>query len=175
MAKREPFNGPFFYFKPLGQWDKIFIYSYLIFSVVFLIVNLSDDNSAKTSILTIYVILMQLNIYLLGYKSLRNLTSYLVWLSFGIFHLLLYFQLKNDHSYSSFIGSYAYFLPNSIILLILFQILRFISIKINNVEFVAPARGGALFDNVKVSFLDYVLLLIYMGSWATLSLKHLLI
>ena len=64
----------------------------------------------------------------------------------------------------------------AVFLLLLFQLLRFLSIKIQIREFVAPSKGGNydIVYNVKVSNTDKILFFIYMGSWFGLSYLALL-
>ena len=167
MIKRDSAVKPFIHFEPLGSWDKIAVFAYLTFSILFLLINFYSSFAAKGEILIVYVVLLQLLSYLLNYKSLRNFRCYLVWLSFAVFHLLLFFLLKNNPSYSAPKARITGILPNTIILLLLFQGLRFLSLKIQHRELIAPVKGGgkSLLENKEVSLTDFSLFIIYMTCW----------
>jgi hypothetical protein len=64
-------------------------------------------------------------------------------------------------------GNVSGFLAITIVLLLLFQALRIISVKLQKWELVAPTKGGGkdLFDNRIVSVWDYIFFVIYMSSW----------
>ena len=66
-------------------------------------------------------------------------------------------------------------LVNTIVLLLLFQLLRYISLKMQHREFVAPANGGGpdLIENKKVTFADFTVFIIYMVSWFGLTMLSL--
>jgi hypothetical protein len=72
-------------------------------------------------------------------------------------------------------GNAANILLNTVILLLLFQLLRYLSLKIQHREFVAPAHGGGpdLFENKKLTFADFVIFVIYTGSWFGLCMLSL--
>ena len=61
-------------------------------------------------------------------------------------------------------------LVNTLAMLLIFQFLRFISLKLQHREFVAPAHGGGkdLFENKSLSGADFLIFLIYLGSWGGL-------
>ena len=150
---------PIFYFEKFRPWDiwTIVIYAIISIAVFF---NLTKN------ILSNYTILTCVFIYLFNYKSLRNLSVYLIWLLFGVGQLVGYLYLKEDNSLlMPQGGSAALGLRNIFILLIVFQLLRVISLNIQNQEFVAPTRGGAIdiFEERRVSWLDYLLFAIYMA------------
>lgn len=68
-------------------------------------------------------------------------------------------------------GNVAIGLVNTIILLLLFQLLRYVSLKIQHREFVAPQKGGRtdLFEDKKVTFSDYIVFVIYVATWFGLT------
>jgi uncharacterized membrane protein len=73
--------------------------------------------------------------------------------------------LKDDESLKMPKGHAANGLKNTIILLVVFQILRIISLNIQHQELVAPNRGGGIdmFEERSVNWLDYILFVIYMS------------
>ncbi|QEK51096.1 hypothetical protein FYC62_04960 [Pedobacter aquae] len=64
-------------------------------------------------------------------------------------------------------------LRNVFILLIVFQVLRFVNIKIQKQEFVAPSRGSNVdvFDNRKINYIDYISFLVYLATYLILTIK----
>lgn len=148
---------PIFYFEKFKSWD---IWTIVIYAVISAFVFFNKD------ILSFYTIVTCIFIYLFNYKSLRNLSVYLVWLFFGIVQFCAYLYLKDDDSLIMIQGgSSALGLRNIFILLIVFQILRIASLNIQHQELVAPVRGGAIdvFGERYLNWLDYVLFVIYMG------------
>ncbi|MET3979361.1 hypothetical protein ABIB62_001947 [Mucilaginibacter sp. UYP25] len=150
-----------FYFEKFRPWDiwTIVIYATISFYVFF---NL-DKN-----ILSFYANVTCLFIYLFNYKSLRNLSVYLVWLIFGIYQFCAYLYLRNDDSLiMKQGGNAASGLRNVIISIVLFQVLRILSLNIQNQELVAPTRGGVtdVFGERPLTSVDYVFFLIYMGCF----------
>jgi hypothetical protein len=111
-----------------------------------------------------YGLLTQFSLYAFGYKALRNLTVYLIWLAIGLFHFYLYvnlsalgFEMEWENGVTP--------LRNTAALLLIFQLLRFVNLKINGQEPVLPGRIGGydLFDEREVNWVDVVLFLIYIG------------
>jgi hypothetical protein len=150
---------PVFYFERLKPWD---IWTILIYAIVSIGVfcNLSKE------VLFVYTILTHLFIYVFNYKSLRNLSVYLIWLLFGISHFVIYAILKEGYSLETEqVGGAVLGLRNTIILLVIFQILRVLSLNIQHQELVAPARGNTtdIFDERRVNWLDNFLFVIYVA------------
>lgn len=162
---------PFLYSDELKRSDKTIIIIYILFTVgVFITCSLGSDISSQIALIA-YVVLTQLSIYFFFYGLLRNFRLYLIWCGFGILHVIMYFTFKGNHKLDMINGNPSYGLLNTIILLLLFQVLRFLSIKLQKREFVAPSRGGNydIVYNIKVSIIDKILFIIYMGSWFGLS------
>jgi len=158
-------NKPFFYFEALKRWEQIVIYSYIFITITLFFFYNNVEPSGKEGILIAYAIGTQLSLYFGLYTSLRNLKSYLIWCFFGLLHLLVYFLTKSDQSLEMARGNASIILINTIPLLILFQVLRYISLELQHREFVAPAHGGGkdLFENKKVTFVDFIIFIIYIG------------
>ena len=160
---------PFFYFKKITPWEKIFVGIYLFITVAlyFLYLAFSED---RINILIAYPATSQLFIIVFLYASLRNFGFYLIWLGFGLLHLVAYEFIKND-TYPKVFGGHAssvfiYTIP----ILLFYQVLRYVSRKIQLREFVFPSKGSNkdLFDNIKVSVTDKVISFSYIGLWAVL-------
>lgn len=155
-----------FYFNKLNSWDKITTICYVVLTafLMYFFLSINSGRSNRTLLLA-YALGTQFFLYLLNYKSLRNLTVYLVWILFSLCHLYFYYQLKDDPSLLNVRGHAASGLRNTIILLSLFQVLRFISIRTQRQELVAPTRGGQtdIFDGRRLTFIDYTLFVVYFG------------
>ena len=97
------------------------------------------------------------------YKSLRNLTVYSFWIVIGIIHLYIYFQLKDSQDLQNFNGPSAIGFRNTIIFLLFFQLLRYISLKIQGRELVCPAKFSTIdmHDRREVTQLDGILFFVY--------------
>lgn len=157
---------PIFYFDKLNIWDRITIAVYFLLTIglgyYFICIN---DSTSKKTILLCYALGTQLFLYVINYKSLRNLTVYFIWIAFALVHLYFYSQLKDNPGLLNVRGHAATGLKNTIFLLLLFQLLRIISAKTQHQELVCPARGGHtdIFDGRKATFIDFILFAIYFG------------
>ena len=164
-----------FYFDKLTKWEKITIISYLCLTGIliyfFLCINSDSSNRA---LLLFYTLGTQFFLYLLNYGSLRNLTVYLIWTMFSLGHLYLYYQLKDNPGLQNFRGHAATGLRNTIICLLLFQLLRVISIKTQKKELVAPSKGSRtdVHDGRRITIVDYVLFVVYLGTTIYLNFKN---
>lgn len=163
---------PIFYFKKLKRIDYILIVIYLLLSILsgYLFFT-SKENEPKRDILFVYTIGSHFYIYFFIYRALRNLSFYVVWLFFASIHLYFYFQLKNDLTLSFLKANPVFGLRNTIILLILYQLFRVISLNIQKQEFVPPTKGGKdIYDNRKSNILDHLFFILYVVTIITLSL-----
>lgn len=165
---------PIFYFDKTTKWDKITILLYILLSIGLTVyyMNNSLDNKLQRGILFGYAIGTHFFLYMFNYKSLRNLKVYFIWFAFGLIHLFIYFKLK-DIDYLKYINGHAAIgLRNTVPLLIIFQILRFICAKTIGVELVAVSRGSAtdLFEERKVTMIDFMAFAIYITSLIILLL-----
>ncbi|MGF7077011.1 hypothetical protein ABIC84_004975 [Mucilaginibacter sp. 3215] len=166
---------PFIYYEDLKQWEiaSMVFYAVATFGVAFTYFFSNPETKQITIIM--YIVLTQLLLYFFLYVSLRNFSSYLIWFGFSIVHLFLYLIFKRYPGPQMVRGNPSTGLVNTIILLLLFQLLRYVSLKIQHREFVAPAKGGGpdLFENKKVSFADFTIFIIYMASWFGLTMLSL--
>ncbi len=95
---------------------------------VFITYSFTGSAYAAQTMLFAYIVITQLSIYFYG--ALRNFKLYLIWCGFGILHIIMYFLFKGNHKLDMVNGNPSAGLLNTIILLLLFQVLRFLSIKI---------------------------------------------
>ncbi len=163
-----------FYFDKLTSWDKITTSGYLLLTGIFayFFLKINSDSSNRT-LLLFYTLMTQLLLYLLNYVSLRNLTVFVIWVVFSFGHLYLYYQLKDNPSLQNFRGHAATGLRTTIISLILFQLLRIISLKTQKEELVAPNKGGRtdIYEGREITVVDYILFVVYFGTTIYLNLK----
>lgn len=155
-----------FYFEKLETFDKWSIGLYLLLTFgLFYYFGTASANENRSLVIFGYAFLTQFCLYIFCYKSLRNLTVFFIWIFIGLFHLYLYNILKDDATLQMFRGHSATPLRNTIPLLILFQIFRFLSAKIQNQELVAPSRWATtnLFNERRVNWLDFAFFFIYAG------------
>ncbi len=90
---------------------------------------------------------------------------YIFWLGIGVVHFIFYIKLKLNPSLEMVNGHSATGLRNTIILLVLFQVLRILSLNIQKQEFVAVSKGRYdLFDERRVNILDFIIFVIYFSS-----------
>ncbi len=82
-----------------------------------------DENETKRDIIFGYGLMTQLFLYGFCFKSLRNMTVFLIWSAVGLFHLYLYIILKDDETLQMFRGHSSTPLRNTIVLLFIFQVL----------------------------------------------------
>ncbi len=157
---------PIFYFDKLNIWDKVTMALYLLLSIgLWYYYDKTVSNKMQRDIVFNYAFGTQLFLYFFNYQSLRNLTVYAFWLAIGILHLYLYFQLKDNLVLQNFGGHSSTGLRNTLILLILFQILRIISAKTQGQELVCPGKSRTdLFDDRQITFIDIILFFIYFGA-----------
>lgn len=158
---------PIFYFEKLKPYDKWSIGIYLSLTLVlFYFFLYSENNQTKHEIIFGYTLSTQLLIYPFCHKSLRNLKVYFIWLLIGIMHLYLYFLLKDDPTLIMPRGHATFQLKNTLLLLIIYQVLRFLSLKIQKQEFVCPERGlkTDVLGERKPNWLDITLSFIYFSA-----------
>ena len=166
---------PIFYFDKLKTWDKVTIVLYLFLSLgLWYYFDNATSIQAQRDIIFFYGLGTQFFLYLFNYKSLRNLTVYVFWVLIGLLHLFLYFQLKDNPVLQNVRGNSATVLRNTIILLLLFQVLRFVSAKTQGVELVCPSKGfkDDMFNDRPLTFIDCVLFIIYIGATIILLTRN---
>src|SRR5690349_13751926 len=112
----------------------------------------------------IYGVLTQSLLYVYCYRTLRKRNSFLIWLGFALIHFGMYLWINNSTTLNNQIGPGYTILRNTLPLLLVILVLRWISLKWQKKELVGFFR----YDK-KVSYLDLLLLLIYVLTMMTLS------
>ena len=155
-----------FRFKKLKTWDKVTMGLYVLISfILWYYFDNVTSNKTRRDILFGYAFGTQFFFYSFNYKSLRNLLVYSFWIVIGLIHLFIYFQLKDVAMLQNVGGHAATGLRNTIILLLFFQVLRFISIKTQENELVCPSKYSRtdIFDDREVTVIDFILFFVYVG------------
>ncbi|MDP5200077.1 hypothetical protein [Flavobacterium sp. DG2-3] len=148
----------------LNKWNYITLSVYLLLSfflLTFFLLNKFD----RKQVLFFYTFGTQFFIYGGQYRALRNFYYFLIWLTIGIIHFSLFLSLRNDPELAFVNGHASLGLRSTIISLLLYQFLRFISLTIQKKELVVPAKYGKydLLDERKVTFLDYICFFTFFG------------
>ena len=153
-------------FNKLSNWDITSLTVYFLISLFILFIGL-NDYEYNGRFISIYAFSTPLFLYLINYKSLRNIIVYGAWLIFSLFHIWLYFIIQNK-LYFDISPEYAgdgllYIFP----FLLYFQLARIIHLRIKNTELVAPSWGGSfdIYDNRKIDFLDYLFFFGFFAIW----------
>jgi hypothetical protein len=155
-------SKPVFYFEKLNTWDIATLSLYTLLSTaIWYTFEYGGDR-----ILFLYTSFTHLFLYFFNYKSLRNLTVYLCWFAIGLIHLYAWLQIKDNEALERVNGHAATGLRNTVILLILFQILRMISAHVQGQELIPPpSYGGIDFSDFRrANMVDFILFTIYMTT-----------
>lgn len=168
MGTRKP--KPFFYSEDLKDFDKAVIGLYAILSLIVLLVIVFGEPEMKLKAVLLYVMPVQISIYLLLYVSLRNFKTYIIWFSFALFHIALFFIVSNILTAPSR-NSIPFTCFNTVLLLIVYQLLRYVSLKFQRREFLTISRDGKdLILNKPISALDYLIGFVYFAILAGLNI-----
>lgn len=153
----------FIYYGKFDKWDYSTIIIYLLLTIF--IYERPEGIPYIREWVFGYSFMTSLLLYGLNYKSMRKFNVWLVWFGFSIIHLFMYNHLSDDISLKFLKGSAENGLQFTWILLLLFQLNRFVSLKLQNKEVVSLNTGGTtdMWDNRKITFLDGVLFFLYLG------------
>ena len=154
---------PIFYFEKLNTWDKVTIILYTILSLFLWFYFNNSEINTQQKILYTYTGWTQFLLYFFNYKSLRNLSVYFIWILFALIHLFIYYELNNIESLKMVNSHAASGFKNTLILLLVFQILRFISAKTQHKELICPGIGNSsdIFDDRKGTIIDWISLIVF--------------
>lgn len=128
------------------------------------------EKTDKGDVITVYTILTQFFLLMFNYKAMRNLSSFSVWFIIGITHLFFFYHFKAHYWFTGSWQLKTTGLRNTVPLLIIYQIARFVSVKIQQQEFVIPSKGSRrdIFEERTVNFLDVLLFIFLMASMVIL-------
>jgi hypothetical protein len=164
-------DKPFIHSEELTLFDKWSIGIYLLMTIlVATSYDLIDVGSAHIIIL-IYAWILQLCTYFFLYRSLRNFRCYLIWFGFSMVHLAMYFLMRNDQRLQSVQHSPVALLRNTFVLLLFFQVLRYISLKTQHMELVMISKTSNTddLDHRNIMRIDRALFLAYFAAFGALA------
>ena len=145
-----------------GEIIFFILYSFITIILLFVIDIINNKELAKF-LLLFYSYGTIFFLYIFGYKSLRKLYFTQIFILIGLIHIVIFMFIKNNTDLYFIRGHSGKGLNYTILALILFQILRYISLKIQQKELVCPDRSGIdMFDNRKTNFFDFIFFLFYM-------------
>jgi hypothetical protein len=162
LTNPQNLDQPFFNSKPLSTWSWASLIVYISLGI-YLYCNYTQ---ALEFILFLYACVPLLMLYFIGYRALRNIFYFLCWLVIAVIHLYIYCKVKDNPLFAPnkfrdiniVIG-----FRNTIISLLILQVLRYASLKIQGQELVSVSKGGTtdLFDGRKITLTDKTLFLVY--------------
>ncbi|MGF7076363.1 hypothetical protein [Mucilaginibacter sp. R-33] len=175
--KKTKIQKPFIHYEELKYWEQVTIVIYTALTLVIVFSPFILGVSARQNSIVAYAISTQLFFYGFLYVSLRNFRSYLIWLCFGIIHFIVFLWFRYDVELGIGMANPSGALANTFPLLLLFQLLRMFSIKAQKREFGVPSKGARTdwIEGEKITGIDFLIFVIYMGIWFLLtvfSLKY---
>lgn len=155
---------------PLTNDDIYPIVTYIVSSAFFFSYTSSKLGTYQNdSGIWLYGIITQLLLYVYCYRTLRKRNSYLVWLCFALIHFGAYLLIYNSMSLKSQVGPGYTILRNTLPLLLVILLLRWISLKCQKKELIPVFRYADLYDNRKTTYVDLLLFAIYLFTMMVLS------
>lgn len=153
-------NQPFFRAYPLTIWNILTIIGYILLSTGLLYYYVYEPDPAR-DYLFIYIFGTQMFLTI-QYRAVRNLYMYLFWLVVGVGHATAAYIIKNVALFQFPAGHLSVPMANTFILVLVMQVIRYISLQLQGEEFVAPNRSGNdLFDERKPTWVDFLCTGIY--------------
>ncbi|MFH6957459.1 hypothetical protein ACHRV1_08635 [Flavobacterium aquidurense] len=148
----------------LNKWNIITVCIYLLLSI-FLWMYCLENKIDQKEILFYYGFGTQFFIYSFQYRELRNFNYFLIWIVIAIIQFCIYLAIKDSPELALVNGNAALGLRSTIITLLLFQFLRFLSLQIQHKELVAPARSSKtdLLDERKITIFDVICFIIFVA------------
>lgn len=141
------------------------MFFYVLLSIEFCLFLTHAKSETQNHSLYFYAFFTQLFLYGFFYKAMRNLKIYIFCLAIGMLHFCLYYLLKENASLISFHNNTIITLRNTVILLIIFQLLRFISLQTQKQELACPSsKNKTVFHERYNTRIDTILLLIYLAA-----------
>lgn len=164
------FEKPFIYSEELTLFDKWSIGIYLLMTILVVISYNRIDVETFQMVIIIYAGILQLCTYFVLCGYLRNFRCYMIWFGFSMIHLAMYFVMKGDQRLQMVNGNPAALLRNTFILLLLFQLLRYVSLKTQHKELVMINKSSDIddFDHRNITIVDKILFLAYIAAFGVL-------
>lgn len=149
---------PFFKAYPLTIWNKLTIISYILLSVR-LWFYYHYETYPSPAYLFCYIIGTQLVLMGFQYRAIRNLYMYLFWLVAGVGQATAAYAIKDVPLFQFAAGHVSVTMANTLVLVLLLQFLRYISLKLQKREFITPTD---IYNERKARRVDYVCAFVYM-------------
>jgi hypothetical protein len=151
--------------REVPKWERQTIVAYLIATIPIVLLLTGSYNKTADKIILFYTVGTHLFLYFFKYKALRVTKTFMLWVGVGILHLFMYiiYRLSDAYMYSEHFNVEP--LRNTLVVLCLYQILRYIARLSINKELVMPSRSGTdLYDDRKVTWVDFTCFVIYFFS-----------
>lgn len=154
-----------FYSTKIKVWEIGIMIFYVLLSVELFFFLRFAEGETQNHCLYMYTFFTQLFLYSLFYRAMRNLKVYIFCFTIGILHLFLYYLLKENATLIGLKNNVVISLRNTIILLILFQILRFVSLKTQKQELVGVGRNNKdVHSTREITRIDIILEVTYIAT-----------
>jgi hypothetical protein len=163
MTPKKP-EHPFLKTSALDRWDKstIAIYTVLTICTCYLL-YIHPPYDIKPWI-TFYGFGTPLFLYFFNYRSLRNFYVFVFWSTVCILHLYLFFQFKDDVLYDYARSSALLPFRNTLILLVLFQLLRWLSRTVSGLELVGLSKSRTdVWEGRKPNTIDVLCFIVFFA------------
>lgn len=159
--------GNFLNKEKLNKGEVIFFILYFLTSfTLFFTIDFPINKELSRFSLFFYSYGTVLFLYIFGYKSLRKLLFTQFFILIGLMHIIIFLLIKDNGELYFEKGHSGKGLNYTIIAILLIQILRYLSLKIQQKELVCPDRSGIdMFDNRKTNFFDFIFFLFYLLSF----------
>jgi len=156
-------ENKFIRYEKLNKWNILTLCLYLSLSIFLLIYNL-QSNYNHEDLIFFYGFGTQFFLYLFQYRALRNFNYFLIWLGIGFVQFCIFIVLKRTPEFILVHSNTIFGLRSTLITLLLFQLLRFISLKIQGKELIAPPKGTTpdFYDSRKGTTIDFVCFIIFL-------------
>jgi len=116
---------------------------YIVFSF-FLYIYFDVTKKPNIYILIYYTFLTHFWLISFDYRALRKLNYYSIWLLLGIIHFVIYLKIKDNSAYTFVKGHAASGFRTTLILLLFFQFVRFLSFEVQVMDYVSPSKSGKM-------------------------------
>lgn len=127
----------------LNVKNKLILAIYVIFSF-FLYVYFGVTKKPDIYILMSYTFLTHFWLIGFDYRALRKLNYFFFWLLIGMIHFVIYINIKDNSAYAFVKGHAANGFRTTLILLLIFQCIRFLSFEVQGMDYVSPPKSGKM-------------------------------
>lgn len=163
MTPTKP-KHPFFRASPLDWWDKSTIAVYTVLTICICYLLYVYPPYDVKALINGYGFATPLFLYFFNYRSLRNLYVFMYWIGVSMLHLYLYYKFKGDLLFDYGRTSALLPLRNTMILLVLFQLLRWISRLVSGLELVALSKSETdIWNERRTNTIDKICFIVFFA------------